>query len=182
MDFVNIDKNLPNGENMGGLTQTIIFGLWDDVAQWPTEPTNPTDVEDYGEWVGDVIMKPGKKAFTFYSTEDTAGLNIEPVGEIDGMSFQETLDVFNPGLKKKLLGFIAAAKNENLFFIAQDSEGQYYLLGDSKRAVKMIAGGSIGTGLKTADRKGAGLKFVFKTNVPRAYIGDVSGLLEVASA
>jgi hypothetical protein len=181
MDFVNIDKNLPYGENMGGLTQTIIFGLWDDVSAWPTPPAAPADVEEYAEWVGDVMMKAGKRAFTFYSTDDTSALDIKMVGETDGLSFEMELDVFNPGLKKKLLGFIAAAKNENLFLIAQDNEGQYYLLGDSKRAAKMIPGGAIGTGTKTADRKGANLKFVFKTNAPRVYIGDVTTLVSAGS-
>jgi hypothetical protein len=181
MDFVNIDKNLPDGNNMGGLIQTLIYGLWEDVAQWPTAPVNPETVEENGELVGDVIMKAGKKAFTFYSTDDTSGLDIKLVGETDGLSFEETLDVFNPGLKKKILGLIGAAKNENLFFIPTDNEGQHYLLGDDKRAAKMIAGGAIGTGLKTADRKGAGLKFVFKTNVPRVYVGDVSTLISTGS-
>lgn len=182
MDLVNIDKNLPNGENMGGLAQTVIFGLWDDVATWPTAPVAPEDVEDYAEWVGDVVMKAGKKAFTFYSTDDTSELQFNQVGETDGISFEVKLTVFNPGLKKKLLGFIAAVKNENLFLIAQDNESQYYLLGDSLRAAKMVPGEGIGTGKATADRKGANLSFVFKTNVPRVYTGDVSGLLEVASA
>lgn len=182
MDLVNIDKNLTNGENMGGLTQTVIFGLWDDVAQWPAQAVSPATVEEYAEWVGDVVMKAGKKAFTFYSTDDTSELQINPVGEKDGLSFEMTLSVFNPGLKKKLLGFISAIKNENVFLIAQDNEGQYYLLGDEKRAACMVAGEGIGTGKATADRKGANLKFVFKTNVPRVYVGDVAGLLELASA
>lgn len=182
MDFVNIDKNLPNGENMGGLAQTIIFGLWDDVASWPTAPVSPATIEAYAEWVGDLVLKAGKKAFTFYSTDDTSELQINQVGEVDGISFEMVLNVFNPGLKKKLLGFIAAAKNENLFLIAQDMEGQYFLLGDAKRAAKMIPGDGIGTGKKTEDRKGANLRFRFSTNVPRIYIGDVAGLLEVASA
>jgi hypothetical protein len=182
VDFVNIDKNLPNGENMGGLAQTVIFGLWDDVASWPTEPVAPATVEEYGEWVGDIVMKAGKKAFTFYSTDDTSELKMDQVGEIDGMSFEMKLSIFNPGLKKKLLGFVSAVKNENLFLIAQDNEGQYYLLGDSRRAAKMIPGEGMGTGKASADRKGANLTFTFKTNTPRVYIGDVSGLLEVASA
>lgn len=181
MDFVDIGKNLPGGENMGGLTQTVIFGLWDDVSVWPTAPVAPDDVEEYAEWVGDVIMKAGKKAFTFYSTDDTSELQVNLVGETDGLSFEMRLNVFNPGLKKKLLGFIAAAKNENLFLIAQDNEGQYYLLGDSRRAAKMIAGEGIGTGKATADRKGANLSFVFKTNTPRVYIGDVTALISASS-
>ena len=182
VDFVNIDKNLPDGENMGGLTQTVIFGLWDDVAAWPTAPAAPADVEANAAWVGDLVMKAGKKAFTFYSTDDTSELQINPVGETDGISFEMVLTMFNPGLKKKILGFLAAAKNENLFFIAQDNEGQYYLLGDAKRAAKMRAEGGVGTGKATADRKGATVTFVFKTNTPRVYVGDVTGLLEVASS
>jgi len=181
VDFVDILKNLPNGENMGGLAQTVIFGLWDDVSVWPTAPVAPDDVEEYAEWVGDVVMKAGKRAFTFYSTDDTSELQVNLVGETDGLSFEMRLNVFNPGLKKKLLGFIAAAKNENLFLIAQDNEGQYYLLGDSKRAAKMVAGEGIGTGKATADRKGANLSFVFKTNTPRVYVGDVTALISASS-
>jgi len=182
MDFVNIGKELTAGENMGGLTQSCIFGLWDDVSQWPAAPVDPTDVEAYAAWVGDVVMKAGKKAFTFNTTDDTAELQINMVGEPDGRSFEMVLNVFNPGLKKKLLGFIAAAKNENLFLIAQDAEGQYYLLGDEGRAAIMQPGEGIGTGKNTADRKGAGLSFIYKTNVPRVYEGDISGLLEIASS
>jgi hypothetical protein len=181
MDFVNIDKNLTRGENMGGLAQLCIFGFWSDVAQWPTAPTNPTTVETNGEWVGDVIMKAGKNAFTFYSTDDTSELKINPVGEQDGMSFEMELVIFNPGLKKKLLGFISAAKNENLFFIVQDSEGQHILVGDSLRAAHMTAG-EVGTGKASTDRKGASLTFKFKTNTPRIYIGDVTALLGGASS
>lgn len=182
MDFVNIDKNLTNGENMGGIAQTVIFGLWDDVAAWPAAPAAPADIEANGVWTGDVVMKAGKKAFTFYSTDDTGELKFDPVGETDGISYVVSLEIFNPGLKQKLLGFLGAVKNENLFFIAQDAEGQYFLLGDSLRAAKMASGTSVGTGKKSSDRKGATLKFEHKTNCPRVYVGDVAGLLEIASA
>lgn len=183
MDFIDIDKNLPNGDNMGGLAQSVIFGLYSDVAQWPTAPVAPADIEENGAWVGDLVMKAGKKAFTFYSTEDTAEMQINPVGEIDGMSLEVVLNIFNPGLKKKILGFMGAVKNENLFFIVQDSEGQYYLIGDSLRAAKMQSGGDgVGTGKATSDRKGAGFSFIFKTNILRTYVGDVTGLLSVASS
>jgi hypothetical protein len=181
VDFVDIDKNLPNGENMGGLTQTIIFGLWSDVAQWPTAPVAPADVEAYAAWTGDVVMKAGKRAFSFYSTDDTAEMQVNMVGEKDGKSFEVIVNVFNPGLKKKLLGFIAVAKNENLFLIVKDNEGQYYLIGDADRAAVMNAGEGIGTGKATADRKGAGLQFIYKCNVLRVYSGDVTGILTASA-
>ena len=182
MDFVNIDKNLPNGDNMGGVAQTVIFGLWDDVATWPAAPAAPEDVEDNGVWVGDIVMKAGKSAFTFYSTHETGEFTCNPVGSVDGISFEQKLTVFNPGLKQKLLGFLGAVKNENLFFIVQDQEGQYFLMGDSLRAAKMVAEGGVGTGKAIADRKGATLTFTHPTNCPRVYTGDVSGILDVASA
>jgi len=180
VDFVNIDKNLTNGNNMGGLVQYCIFGLWDDVAQWPTAPVNPATIEEEGAWVGDLVMKAGKNAFTFYSTDDTSELKFNPVGETDGKSFEGQLTIFNPGLKKKILGFMAAAKNENLFFIATDNEGQRYLLGDSQRAAKYTSG-EVTSGKATAERKGASMTFTHKTNVPRVYVGDVTALLGESS-
>jgi hypothetical protein len=180
VDFVNIDKNLPNGENMGGLAQYCIFGLWADVQTWPTAATNPLTIEQYGEWTGDLVMKAGKRAFTFYSTDDAAELKFNPVGEKDGKSFQAELTIYNPGLKKKLLGFMAAAKNENLFFIVTDNEGQHYLLGDSRRAAHFESG-EAGTGRATSDRKGVTMTFTFKTNTPRVYTGDVTTLLGESS-
>ena len=183
MDFVDIDKNLTNGENMGGIVQTVIFGLWADVATWPAAPESPTDVEDNGVWTGDIIMKAGKRAFSFYSTMETGKFDITPVGQVDGISFEQRLTVFNPGLKAKLLGFLGAVKNENVFLIVQDQEGQYYLLGDSRNAAHMVTdGSSVTTGAAIAERKGATLVFVHPTNCPRAYTGDVSGIIEIASA
>lgn len=177
MEFIDINKNLPGGENMGGLTQNLIYGLWEDVLVWPVAPASPSNVEVNAEWVGDIIMKPGTRAYNFYSTDDASELRIRKVGNVDGLSFEMVVSVFNPGLKKKLLGFIAAAKNENLFLIARDAEGQYFILGDSNRAAKMIVGEGIGTGKLTMNRKGGGLTFVFKTNVARVYVGDVTTIL-----
>ncbi len=182
MDFIDITKNLLNGENMGGLTKTIIFGLWDDVAAWPTAPVAPADIEANAAWVGDVVMKAGKRAFTMYTTDDTAELQINQVGEVDGISLLMKLNMFHPGLRKKILGFINAAKNEDLFFIAQDREGQYFLLGDTKHAAHMVAGDGSGTGKAKTDRKGANLSFEFPTNAVRVYVGDVTTLISTGSA
>lgn len=180
MEFVNIGLDLTNGENMGGMAQTVIFGLWEDVAAWPTAPVAPADIEANAAWTGDVVMKAGKNAFTFYSTDETCELKYNLVGETDGKSLEAELAIFNPGLKKKILGFIAAAKNANLFLIPQDGEGQYYLLGDSKFAAKMISA-DIGSGKSRADRKGASLTFKFPTNCARVYSGDVTALLGSSS-
>lgn len=180
MDFVDLIKNLPNGENMGGMMQDAIFGLWDDVAQWPAAPQAPANVEADAVWVGDVVMKAGKRAFSFYSTDDTSELKFPMVGETDGKSFEQILSVFHPGLRRKIIGFANAAKNAKIFFICRNSDGQYFLLGDALRPA-FIRSGELGTGKATADRKGATLEIVHKTNNIREYVGDVTTLISSGS-
>lgn len=179
-DYVDIDKNLPGGENMGGITQEVIFGKWEDVAQWPTAPVAPATVEANAAWTGDLVMKPGKRAFRLYVTDDAGEFKISPVGEVDGKSYNVELTIFNPGLKKKVLGFMNSAKNDKLFFIPTDAEGQHYLMGDAKRAAVMT-GGEAGTGKETSSRKGASLTFSYKTPTLRVYEGDTEGLLEISA-
>lgn len=174
MEFTDINKNLPNGENMGGITQKVYFGLWADVATWPTKPTTPADLEANATLTGDLTMKAGKRLFELYITDDTGEFNIESVGEVDGKSFVQHLTFFHPGLQKKILGFMNAAKNDNLVFIVVDAEGQKYLMGDSMRpATYQGAPDGNGTGKETAARKGMSAEFTYKTPNNYVYGGSV---------
>lgn len=174
MEFTNIDKNLPDGQNMGGIKQKIYFGLWDDVQTWPTKPENPANPEENAVLTGSVVMKTGKRMFEMYITDDTGEFKIEPVGEVDGKSFVEHLSFFHPGLQKSMVGFINIAKNNNLFFIPTDAEGQMYLMGDEMRpAVYQGAPDGSGTGKETAGRKGISAEFTYKTANVYIYEGIV---------
>lgn len=174
IDFTDIDKNLPNGENMGGIVQKVYFGYHADVATFPTKPTTPTTLETASVLTGDLVMKAGKRLFEMYLTDDTGEFKIDPVGETDGKSFVEHLTLFHPGLQKKILGFINAAKNENLVFVVVDSDGQKYVMGDSLRSA-VFAGSpdGLGTGKDTAARKGVSLEFTYKTSSVHVYTGNV---------
>lgn len=179
MDFMNIVKNIPNGENMGGIAQKVAYGFWADVETWPTKPDSPLDVEENGVLTGEIVMKEATNMFEMYLTDDTGELNIESVGEVDGKSFVMHLNLFHPGLQKKILGFINAAKNDNLFFVVTDAEGQKYLMGDEMRpAVYQGAPDGGGTGKETAARKGMSMEFTYKT--PNVYVYD--GLIPLEPA
>ncbi len=174
MTFTDILKNLPNGENMGGIGQKVYFGFWKDVATWPTKPVNPLTIEENAVLTGDLLMKTSTNMFELYITDDTGEFNIESVGEVDGKSFVEHLVFFHPGLQKKILGFMNAAKNDNLFFIVTDSEGQMYLMGDAMRpAVYQGAPEGNGTGKETAARKGMSAEFTYKTPNVYVYTGAI---------
>ncbi len=183
MDFVDIDKNLNNGNNMGGIAQVAYFAKWEDVSTWPTVPDeDAADLEANGTLTGDLVMKAGKKMNSIYITDDTGEFSIEPVGETDGMSFVQHLGLFNPGLKKKLLGFMNYAKNENLVFIVKDNDGQYYLMGDDTRpATYAGAPDGAGTGKETSARRGISMEFVYKTKGNYTYTGVIP-LTEAASS
>lgn len=175
MDFQDINKNLINGENMGGIAQTIYFGLHADVLTWPTKPTQAVeDLEALGALTGDIAMKPGKRMFEMYITDDTGELQMETVGEKDGKSFVMHLRLFHPGLLQKILGFRNATKNENMVFIVPDNNGQYFVMGDALRPATLESDGDgAGTGKETAARRGVGMEFTYKTSNICAYTGAI---------
>lgn len=174
MEFTDINKNLPLGANTGGIQQVIYFGLWDDVLSWPAKPSAPLTLEANAELTGDLEMKTGKCLFKMYITDDTGEFKIEPVGETDGKSYVEHLSFFHPGLQKSILGFMNSVKNENMVFIATDTDGQMYLMGDELRPATYVGSpDGAGTGKETAARKGISMEFVYKTNAALIYAGVV---------
>ena len=176
VDFTDIDKNLPDGQNMGGIPQLVYFALQSDVLSWPTPPTTDTEnitMEKMGALVGDIKMKVGKKMNSFYITDDEGKLDFEGVGEKDWKSFIMKLSIYNPGLQSKLLGFINLAKNENLVFIAPDNNGNNFLLGDALRGAILDSIDGMTTGQKTEERPGAGMIFSYKTANICQYTGTI---------
>ena len=174
MDFVNINKNLPLGENMGGLKQMIYFGLWDDVETFPTKPTAPATLEENAVLTGELVMKTSKNLFSMYITDDTGEFSIESVGELDGKSYVEKLMLFHPGLQKSIIGFMNSAKNEILVLIVTDSDGQQYLMGDAMRpAVFSGSPDGAGTAKETAGRKGVSMEFTYKASNVYVYEGAI---------
>jgi hypothetical protein len=174
MDFIDIPKNLPAGENMGGLIQKVFFAYHADVLTWPTKPIAPATVEENGVLTGELAMVTGKRFFEMYITDDSGELTFESVGEKDGKSFVVHLSFFHPGLQKKLLGFMNAAKNENLVLVAVDNNGQQFILGDQYRpATFEAAPDGSGTGKETASRRGISLEFTYKTANIYTYEGSV---------
>jgi hypothetical protein len=174
IDFTDIDKNLPGGDNMGGLIQKVYFGRHEDVANWPTKPVAPTTLALAAVLTGDLVMKSGKKMSEMYLTDDTGEFKIDPVGEIDGKSFVENLSFFHPGLNEDAIGFMNLSKNESLVFIVVDSSGQKYLMGDELRPAINV-GGKDGatTGKETSSRRGMTFAFSYKCANVLLYKGNI---------
>lgn len=172
--FTDIDKNLVNGENMGGIAQIVYFALHEDVATWPAKPSSPVSLSANGVLTGDLEMKAGKKMYKLYITDDTGEYKVEQVGSPDGISFVQKLTFFHPGMGPEILGLLNAVKNENMVFVVADNNGAKFLMGDETRPATFSGSGDgIGVGKETSARRGVGMEFSYKTANVYQYTGSI---------
>lgn len=188
INLADIDLNLScsDQDNMGGIVPVVIFGYADEVGTWPEKPTpeaaeTAIDMEKAGALVGDVVMNKGCRAYKFEFTDDVGSFSIKPQGENGGESFLYILSIINAKIRKKILGFVNAVKGKRIFFIVQDNNGVYYLMGDAKRGAR-LANDSDGfvTGTNPTERNQASLNFTYSAPRALCYEGDTEHLLTEA--
>jgi hypothetical protein len=153
-------------KNMGGIPSKVYFADKEDIAVFPTLPSNPADLDEIAVLTGDFQMKPGKKFHELYVTVDTSGLANEDQGEVDGMSFKPVLNIFHPGLGKEIQGFVSYTNNRDMVFVAPDAEGVLRVVGSDLYPARKQAGDGANTGQAAADRKGVNLQFFSYGNTP----------------
>lgn len=185
VNLADIDLNLSCAEqdNMGGIAPVVIFGYADEVGAWPELPTPESgaaalDLEAAGALDGDLVMASGNRAYKFEFTDDVGSFTIKPQGEQGGESFLYTLSIINAKIRKKILGFVNAVKGKKIFFIVQDNNGLFYLMGDAKRGAR-LANDSEGftTGSNPTERNQAALNFTYSCPRALVYEGDTENLL-----
>lgn len=183
VNLANIDANVSCSEsnNMGGLVPMLIYGYWEDVATWPTLPdqtdsTNGVSLEDAAV-LGDLVMKATFCAYKLYFTEEVGSFSIAPQGDKGNISFLYTLTFINKKIRKKILGFLNAAKNRKMFFIVQDSNGTWYLMGDKYRGAMLTASDGAVTGAASTDANQVTSTFTFVSPGAYIYEGDTEDLL-----
>lgn len=190
INLEDVDHNLGcDGGNVAGIVSRVIYGYWEDVAVWPDEPRptktgetmTPLSLEEAGALVGDVVMKAGTRAFFFDFTEDAGSFTITTDGETDGVSFIKTLNLVKAKIRKAVLGFMNAAVNRRLFFLVQDMNGVWYLMGDKRRGCTYVTGGDGAvTGTTSSDRNQATMQFTHRSGKALVYEGDTETLLTAA--
>jgi hypothetical protein len=185
--LADIDQNLSCSEqdNMGGIVPSLIFGYWDDVKAWPdfpavAEAAVPT-LEEAGALKGDVVMATGAKAYKFTFTDDAGEFKISPQGEQDGESYLYELSIVSARIRKQIFGFMNATKGRKMFFIVQDNNGEYYLMGDKRRGAKMSTGDGAATGTSATARNQTTMKFHYTCPRALVYEGDVANILTAAT-
>ncbi len=179
----NIDEALSCQEqdNMGGIVPKLIFGYWDDVDVWPDWPApesgSSLNLSDAGVITADLVMKLTKCAYVIEFSQDTGSFSIAPQGEQGAISFLYTLTFINKRIRKLILGFLNAAKNRKMFFIVQDNNGVWYLMGDARRAALLQPSDGAVTGTAATDINQVTIQFNYVCPRALSYEGDVENLL-----
>ena len=183
VNLADIDANVACAEfdNLAGIIDDVIYGYWDDVASWPTLPegteNSPLTLAAAGKWVGNVVMKPGTRAYKLRMTDQTGVLTMTDQGDVGGESVQYQLDFVRSKISETILGFMNATRGRKLFFIVTDKNGKKYLLGDSLNGAVKVAGDAATTGTVPPDRNGVPLRFTYACPRNLVYDGDVVNIL-----
>jgi hypothetical protein len=173
---------------MGGIVPKVIFGYWEDVAVWPTIPdlssgatTTGISLAEAGAMVDDLQMVDGTCAYTLEFNDEAGSFQIAPQGDKGNISFLYTLTFINKRIRDKVLGFLNAAKNRKMFFIVQDNNGQWYLMGDKLRGAMLAPSDGAVTGTATTDSNQVTSVFTYVSTGAYRYDGDTEEILEIAS-
>lgn len=154
--------------NMGGLTTVMYIGLSKDIATWPQLPLNPSTYAEKVTLTGSFVMNSSAKFIEVYTTPETAKLEPENQGEVDGQSFRQKGEFLYPGTLEEAIGFAAAINNARGCIIGIDpNTGKRYVVGSKDRPVYFKP--SVTTGGAAADRRGVKVEFWSDSFVPFAF-------------
>lgn len=165
-----------------GVVTEVIYGLKSDVAAWPEKlaANLRNGLVDHVETVAgsNLVMKEGKRLFYIVFKKETLELKYELQGESGAHSFNATLEGNVPGMRSKILGLLAATKNEELVVLAKTKAGEWHLLGDEDEGVEYDSATAT-SGKAKADANGADLVLSYSCDAPTVYNGDIDSLLTV---
>lgn len=165
-----------------GVVTEVIYGLKSDVAVWPEKlaPNLRNGLADHVETVAgsNLVMKEGKRLFYIVFKKETLELKYELQGESGARSFNATLEGNVPGMRSKILGLLAATKNEELVVLAKTKAGEWHLLGDADEGVEYDTATAT-SGKAKADANGADLVLSYSCDAATVYNGDINSLLTV---
>jgi hypothetical protein len=146
---------------MSGIKKILVARL-EDVATWPSLMATPTEMAENVTMTGSLVMATGKRFFSLYSKKDSGELKYDGQGEEGSRSQRATLTVYNPGMKKSLLGFIRATQNSQLVMLVLTESGEWHLLGDRYTGA-VLSESAATSGKAHTDPNGADLTFIYDT-------------------
>lgn len=167
--------------NMSGVKTIYFIPKSDVTAINAVLTTTKTRFTDYVQ-IGSTAMEG--KAFTVATGKGFAKIYcVKDLGEIKyavqgasvgSRSLKATLEVFHPGMKRKLLGFLGTMINQELIIVAVQNNGEIHLMGDLERGAEIADGVEATSGKAVTDQNGATLQFEWDTPMPQVFYPEWS--------
>lgn len=142
--------------------KTVLIGLKDDIAVWPQEVTTPTSMEENVKLTGLPVMKAGKRLFKLHSKNDAGEYQCTGQGEEGSRSQQASLNVYNPGFRSSIAGFLRAVQNAELVIFVLTNQGEWHMMGDNYRGA-VLSEFTATSGKAVTDPNGADMTFIYNT-------------------
>lgn len=152
----NITKAELTGKQEKGLVNKILIALKEDILTMPSR--DGVTLEGVATITGDIIFKPTKNFFELDFTRETGELKFALEGENDSKISVSTLDISVPTMTPIILGFIEEYKNADVVILAQETCGDWRLMGDHCQPTQMITAEGT-TGKARGDYKGTVITF-----------------------
>ncbi len=116
-----------------------------------------------------ITVKSGKEFAEMYCADGLGELVYTPQGQHGSRSFKAELEIFHPGFKKQLLGCMAVAMNREYILVVGLSNGEWHLLGDTRRGARMTDNTKATSGKAVTDANGGELHFEYSCQHPRVF-------------
>lgn len=143
--------------NMGGYKPRLLFIPADAVSAIPQvpKPEEATDNVDLVTATGTFEFVAGgsvTKPIYLYSTDGEVEYKAETQGEVDGISYKQTLSFFFPGNLPEMHAFSALVKNTPGYYVIEDVDGRQLMVGQD--GLMASTAPSFNGGKARADRRG----------------------------
>lgn len=122
LELEDLNKGANCGNNMSGV-KNVYIALKDNVSHFPKLPSNRTSYEDFAVLEGNIVMVNGQRFYHIYCSRDMGELKYTTQGTFGGKSMKANLEIYHPGFKPKLLGFIASVMNSEAIVLARLNNG-----------------------------------------------------------
>lgn len=154
---------------MGGFLNWAVIYPLSILESMPAVPSSPASADDYVTAAGTFGLKSGETPIFIYSTEAKVGYTADIVGERDGISYEQKVTFFYPGLAKDIASFATRIKNMPCIIVIGDADGNQYMVG-SKDLPAYIAP-ALNGGQARADLRGTTFEGSCASNQSAVFLG-----------
>lgn len=114
-----------------------------------------------------VTLQSGAEFVEIYCQRNLGELKYTITGSGENRAVRATLEVVHPGMRKRLMGFLALFSNREVLLLCQLANGDWHMIGDRDRGAALADGTEATSGRTPGDQNGATMMWEWFTRRPQ---------------